>query len=655
MKRRNGFTLTEILIALVLVGVLSAVAINTLRSRDMSEEFTAKRDKAIMNIQGVIKNTMFNERIEQLASFDDIKDKVNEHLSARADGDNLFMRDGTMYSINTVSDSSSPYVAELVIDTNGNTLPNSFGLDKYKYKLDLGGNLILDENTDNSNWSGINPPGDIPGGEIPNGGGADPKLPAINNDENKCPSGTHWDGSKCTPDEEVPNNECGPDEQWNGSKCVPKVPEEPETPFIEPEEPIRMCPPGFISVNGECIVEYRSCAGNEIKVNGICQCIDGYERVNGTCQPIECPEGFELVNGTCQPIECSEGFDLVNGTCQPIECDEGYELVNGKCEEVNPCAYLGPTFILKDGICQPYDYCGATAKWDPTTESCVPFNPCKKGYDFVNGSCVLKPCDIEGQVRNKETGVCSCPAEMHVQGNACEWDPCENKDQERVNGKCQWKACPKSGQVRVNGKCQCPDGYIENENSCQIFPFDASYEGKNVNKILNGTFSIRNVNGELIPQISNLLIDVKYLDLQKDAKIQVIAEGTTASGEYFCSSSGLCSFEEEENAYRINTPKYNASFEDDVTVQFYIIIDGNILISNKGMHSVELIYNIEHDALYDVTEIYRGNSDDVPRGDTVYHYGIENANTGDPETSYVLPTLNQVKNMSDNVKNLIIK
>ena len=43
MKRRNGFTLTEILIALVLVGVLSAVVINTLRSRDMSEEFTAKR------------------------------------------------------------------------------------------------------------------------------------------------------------------------------------------------------------------------------------------------------------------------------------------------------------------------------------------------------------------------------------------------------------------------------------------------------------------------------------------------------------------------------------------------------------------------------------------------------------------------------------
>ena len=68
MKRRNGFTLTEILIALAIVGVLSAVAINTLRTRDMSEEYTAKRDKAIMNIEGVVHQAMFDLKKDELTS-----------------------------------------------------------------------------------------------------------------------------------------------------------------------------------------------------------------------------------------------------------------------------------------------------------------------------------------------------------------------------------------------------------------------------------------------------------------------------------------------------------------------------------------------------------------------------------------------------------
>ena len=151
MKKRNGFTLVEILISLALVGVLSVAAIHTLRTRDMSEEYTAKRDKAVMNIQGVIKNTMFNDRIEQLASYEDIKGKVNERLGASVNGNNVLMRDGTEYTINTITSNSSPYVAEIRIDTNGEkSLPNTMGLDQYTYKVDLGGNLILDTNANGS-------------------------------------------------------------------------------------------------------------------------------------------------------------------------------------------------------------------------------------------------------------------------------------------------------------------------------------------------------------------------------------------------------------------------------------------------------------------------------------------------------------------------
>ena len=359
MKRRNGFTLTEILIALVLVGVLSAVAINTLRSRDMSEEFTAKRDKAIMNIQGVIKNTMFNERIEQLASFDDIKDKVNEHLSARADGDNLFMRDGTMYSINTVSDSSSPYVAELVIDTNGNTMPNSFGLDKYKYKLDLGGNLILDENTDNSNWSGINPPGDIP-----NGGGADPKLPAINNDENKCPSGTMWNPfmNKCTP------ILCAVGYELVGNTC----------------EPIK-CQEGYKLVGSKC---ERICLYNQALVNGKCvpKCLEGYSysTADGICKPnkpqILCLYNQAIENGKCV-TKCSRDENYINGACVPREeekCPNGYIFKNNKCVAQTDLDTLEPDNQNKGGGSLHY-----YVEEDPLSEGPNDSNPGKDKYDHT--------------------------------------------------------------------------------------------------------------------------------------------------------------------------------------------------------------------------------------------------------------------------------
>ena len=142
--RKKGFTLTEILIALAIVGVLSAVAINTLRTRDMSEEYTAKRDKAVMNIQGSIREAMFNDSRMELASYDDVKDNVIKRLSFKQDGDEITMRDGTVFTVNTTDEDIDMdfYIAKVVIDVNGSALPNNDGVDKYTYKLDKNGNLM---------------------------------------------------------------------------------------------------------------------------------------------------------------------------------------------------------------------------------------------------------------------------------------------------------------------------------------------------------------------------------------------------------------------------------------------------------------------------------------------------------------------------------
>ena len=48
--KRTAFTLAEVLIALGLVGILSAVAIQTMKHNDHKSEFDALKNKSTMNI-----------------------------------------------------------------------------------------------------------------------------------------------------------------------------------------------------------------------------------------------------------------------------------------------------------------------------------------------------------------------------------------------------------------------------------------------------------------------------------------------------------------------------------------------------------------------------------------------------------------------------
>ncbi len=187
MKKQNGFTLVEVLISLALVGVLSVVAIQTLRTRDMSEEFTAKRDKAAMNIEGVIHQAMFEQKREELGSVGDIQGFINEKLQAGSGNGYSLMRDGTAYSFSSNGDGD--YAGELTLDVNGSIAPNVAGEDIYKYKINSRGNLILANNTESDNT----PPADDTGnGGGSNSGGVDNEQPdneGGNPDNNMPPPG----------------------------------------------------------------------------------------------------------------------------------------------------------------------------------------------------------------------------------------------------------------------------------------------------------------------------------------------------------------------------------------------------------------------------------------------------------------------------------
>ena len=140
MKEANGFTLVEVLISLALIGVLSVVAINTLRNRDMSEEYTTKRDKAVMNIEGVIHQAMFDSQLEELISLSNVTGAINDHLYAGTSNGKSIMRDGTAYSL--AEKNEEDYVGELTIDVNGSIEPNIEGQDIYKFLLNRKGNLV---------------------------------------------------------------------------------------------------------------------------------------------------------------------------------------------------------------------------------------------------------------------------------------------------------------------------------------------------------------------------------------------------------------------------------------------------------------------------------------------------------------------------------
>ena len=188
MKKQNGFTLVEILISLALVGVLSVVAIQTLRTRDMSEEYTAKRDKAAMNIEGTIHQAMFEQKREELGAVSDVQNFINEKLQAGNGGGYNLMRDGTAYSFS--ASGGDDYIGELTLDVNGSIAPNIVGEDIYKYKINSRGNLILANNIDSDYTPPENGTGTGNGGGTDNGGGdIEPPDNEENPDNNMPPPG----------------------------------------------------------------------------------------------------------------------------------------------------------------------------------------------------------------------------------------------------------------------------------------------------------------------------------------------------------------------------------------------------------------------------------------------------------------------------------
>ena len=166
--KRMAFTLAEVLIALGLVGILSAVAIQTMKQNDHAAEFDALKNKSTMNIQASMHDAMYKVRAGEIitegdplidASIDSLKAKVEDALVSKGekpfpnayifdpDPDTVWefkgMRDGVYFAIDTdktkLTETSA--VARVAIDVNAEAGPNNNGKDQLLLYMDKYGNL----------------------------------------------------------------------------------------------------------------------------------------------------------------------------------------------------------------------------------------------------------------------------------------------------------------------------------------------------------------------------------------------------------------------------------------------------------------------------------------------------------------------------------
>ncbi len=435
---RKGFTLAEVLIALLLVGILSSISIQTLRNRDNTAEYEAIRNKAMTNVQGVLHEALYAKSSSEIfgdettGNYKEIMDFLNNRLGAgtatisgKDFGDGSIsakgqkMRDGSYYAL--TAKSGGALVAELTIDVNGDKAPNKEGTDIFKYNVDKFGGVLLSSISGSETEKSCKEKDPTKPFMWKDGSchACPENIPNLMSD-GSCQSCTseyyHHGGCKSCTSDYYHHGGCQscPSSQWDNEKnaCCKLV-------------------------NGVC-EKQEECTGDLVKINGTCQCPATHPVKSGDECFFQCEYSMSRVpvlaknNSEC-PVKCDDGtIAPTQADCK--SCTGGKELVNGKCqcpsgqEEVTitfrgktttqcltKCAQ-GQIRNLQNGMCESECYACTRAEMRSGKVMCCHDKlKCEDG-STIDISRVDAKCPEE--MDNGQRYCCDCTRPW-IRGNAC--------------------------------------------------------------------------------------------------------------------------------------------------------------------------------------------------------------------------------------------
>ena len=164
MKKR-GFTLAEILVALGIVGVVSAITLPTFvnNANSKSHEMTAKA--TVNAIENAIGSLLAQDGVNTMGELDAIlndatgeyqdvliteikkslkcSDSTHKPTGANDAAKSLLLKNGSVVSVyvSKIDADASVTAGEIYIDSNGSSTPNKSGVDQFKYNL-LGNGIL---------------------------------------------------------------------------------------------------------------------------------------------------------------------------------------------------------------------------------------------------------------------------------------------------------------------------------------------------------------------------------------------------------------------------------------------------------------------------------------------------------------------------------
>ena len=131
--RKLGFTLAEVLITLVIIGVIAAMTVPTLMNNTNAQEFRSALKKAISSLNQAIEKEYAMEGLN-VGDFDSANALVNDLFGKNLqviekDGSKFITADGMIFNVTSFTPSSCDFENEnscgtITIDVNGEKGPN---------------------------------------------------------------------------------------------------------------------------------------------------------------------------------------------------------------------------------------------------------------------------------------------------------------------------------------------------------------------------------------------------------------------------------------------------------------------------------------------------------------------------------------------------